>query len=340
MVNQHACHSAIMLPGNIVFVAGGAVTAGITASSAGDLYEPMGGLFYNFPELTQVHGCGTTATLLPGQAEDVLFVGGADAEIWSFTGSVTIPLPYPVLFHSATLLPNGKVLIVGGINQQGDSLSSAELFDPSSNTFSATGSLGTPRAHHTATLLPNGKVLIAGGRFNMDEGVTLQSIEIYDPTTATFSSFGSMIAQREQHTATVLNNGTVLLAGGVVVNGIAASGYRSSAEIYDPNTGKSAWVANMTNARYGHTATLLPNGKVLIAGGTNAWTHGVYPPFGNALATAELFDPASATFTLTGKMSFGRYQHQATMLLSGMVLITGGYDITGTPIYTTELYHP
>jgi hypothetical protein len=96
----------------------------------------------------------------------------------------------------------------------------------------------------------------------------------------------------------------------------------------------------MTNARYDHTATLLPNGKVLIAGGTNSPSHSVYKPFGNALSTAELFDPASGAFTSTGSMVYGRYEHQSVLLNSGMVLVTGGYDFSGTPIYTTELYHP
>jgi hypothetical protein len=149
-----------------------------------------------------------------------------------------------------------------------------------------------------------------------------------------------MIAPREQHSATVLANGTVLIAGGLVFSGYSASGFRSSAEIYDPVAGTFTWVANMTNARYNHTATLLLNGKVLIAGGTNSASHPVYRPFGNALQTAELFDPSSNTFIATGNMVYGRYQHQAVLLGSGMVLITGGYDVTGTPLYHTELYHP
>lgn len=345
MVNQHACHTATLLPGGIVFAAGGALTPTVNTTLAADLYEPSDGLFYNFPELTLSHSCGSTATLLPGQAENVLIVGGSNAEIWSFSGDSTIALPNSVTNHTATLLANGTVLIAGGTDNTGNSLSSAEIFDPSTNTFSATGTMNSPRAFHTATLLANGKVLIAGGRFqccsgNESLGSTLQSAEIFDPGSGTFSPAGNMAAPREQHSATMLANGTVLIAGGLVFSGYSASGFRSSAEIYDPVAGTFSWVANMTNARYNHTATLLQNGMVLVVGGTNSPSHPVYKPFGNALATAELFDPSSDTFMPTGKMFFGRYQHQAVLLSSGIVLITGGFDLTGTPLYSTELYHP
>jgi hypothetical protein len=346
MVNQHAGHTATLLPGGLVLVAGGALSVSVYSTMAADLYTPRDGLFYNFPELTQRHPRGSTATLLPGPGEDVLFVGGAygSAELWNFSNVTALDFPYPVSNQTATLLANGKVLIAGGLSN-GDSVASAELFDPATDMFTATGSMGTPRAYHSATLLANGKVLIAGGRYQCcvgvePYGVTLQSAELYDPSTGTFSPVGNMVGSREQHSATLLNDGTVLVAGGLIVLGPSEPDFHSRAEIYDPGSGKFLWVSNMSNARYDHTATLLPNGQVLIAGGTNSVRHDVYHHAGNALATSEIYDPATRTFTSSGSMTYGRYLHRATMLDSGVVLITGGYDWSGTPIYSTELYHP
>src|SRR5213078_2182015 len=127
--------------------------------------------------------------------------------------------------HTATLLPSGKVLVAGGSN--GSDLSSAELYDPASGTWTATGSLGTARDAHTATLLPNGKVLVAGG----STGSGLSSAELYDPASGTWTTTGSLGTARDAHTATLLPNGKVLVAGGN--NGPALS----SAELYDPGLG-------------------------------------------------------------------------------------------------------
>jgi hypothetical protein len=136
----------------------------------------------------------------------------------------------PRQFHTATLLTNGKVLVAGGFGFFAGVLrvwASAELYDPSSRSFTATGDMTTPRSYHTATLLPDGKALITGGWPEVDDGRSvLHSAELYDPTTATFTSVGDMTAARRRHTATLLNNGKVLIAG-----------YgRTTAELYDPTT--------------------------------------------------------------------------------------------------------
>ena len=168
------------------------------------------------------------------------------------------------------LLPNGKVLVAG---EQGTSgiLTSAELYDPASGMWSATGSLNTARESHTATLLPNGKLLVAGGR----GPAFLSSTELYDSASATWSATGSLNTARTRHRATLLPDGKVLVEGG---EGI----FLSSAELYDPASGTWSATDSLNTARTRHTATLLLNGKVLVEGGRGN---------GNViLASAELYN--------------------------------------------------
>src|SRR4029434_3988894 len=189
---------------------------------------------------------------------------------WEETGS----LANARYGHTATLLPNGKVLVAGGYNLDSGYLVSAELYDPVSGTWSATGSLMIERVGHTATLLPNGKVLVAGGAFDRH-----LASELYDPASGTWSATGSLMIERDSHTATLLPNGRVLVAGGYGFSDVVAP-----AELYDPASGTWAATGKLANARFGHTATLLPNGKVLVAGGAGH----------DYLAWPELDDTGSA----------------------------------------------
>src|SRR2546429_636629 len=161
--------------------------------------------------------------------------------------------------HTATLLPNGKVLVAGGNN--GPALSSAELYDPATGMWAATGSLGTARERPTATLLPNGKVLVAGGGSN--ESNFLNNPQLHGPASGTWATTGSLGTARTLPTATLLPNGKVLVAGGSKND----CQEFSSAELYDPAPGTWAATGTLGTARNHHTATLLPNGKVLVAGG-------------------------------------------------------------------------
>jgi hypothetical protein len=235
--------------------------------------------------------------------------------------------------HNAILLNDGKVLIAGGMGPSGIvannfSIASAELYDPSTGTFALTGSMNNVRQNHTATLLNNGKVLIVGG-----EGVAASpgSAELYDPTTGTFTVTGNLNAARQNHTATLLNNGKVLIVGGAdgSLNSLA------SAELYDPTTGTFTVTGSLNSARYYHTATLLSNGMVLVAGGETviASTSSQTP-----LASAELYDPTTGTFTPTGSMSNSHSQHTATLLNNNTVLVAGGFESSIGVIASAELY--
>jgi hypothetical protein len=224
---------------------------------------------------------------------------------------------------TATVLNNGKVLMVGGADNNGNALASAELYDPVAHTFSVTGSLNTGRWLHAATLLNNGKVLITGGidtAFNF-----LSTAELYDPASGTFSPTGGMQTGRFVHTTTLLGNGTVLIAGGI------GTGFSplASAELYNPTTGAFTAAANMTHERGYHSALSLPSGKVLLAGG-----------MGDAgiTSTAELYDPSSNTFTVTGSMTTPRYTYVSALLNDGRVLVAAGYDNNYNGLGTAEVY--
>jgi len=321
-----------------------------------------------------------TATLLP--SGKVLVAGGHDdtyhifasAEIynpatgtWTATGAMVTERTG----HTATLLPNGKVLVVGGGASSG-TLASAEVYDPATGTWTATGPLPAARSDHTATLLPNGKILVTGG--NDTTSHFPAKAEIYDPATGTWTATGSLAAARSKHTATLLPNGKILVAGGLYFD-IQGEHHLASAEIYDPATGTWATTGSLAEARSDHTATLLPNGKVLVAVGhnsggilasaavydpaTGAWVgagsmaaarlgHTATPlPSGKMLVaggiilpSAEAYNPATGTWAVTATMTAARYYHTATLLPNGKVLVVGGKDIHNSLLATAELYTP
>lgn len=217
--------------------------------------------------------------------------------------------------HSATLLPNGTVLLAGGFQEDGrghePAIASAELYDPTTNTFTKTGNLQEPRSGHEAVSLPDGMVLVVGG---WGASERLASAELYDPVTGHFQVTGHMAAPRAGLTATLLPNGTVLIAGGMP-NSTTLQGV---AEVYDPAKRSFTTTGSLQDARAAHTATLLDDGTVLLIGGSA----------GNdrILASAERFDPNTGQFTTVGTLHAVRHKHAAIRLPDGNVLVLGGAD--------------
>ncbi len=247
---------------------------------------------------------------------------------WAFTGHLHTSRDG----HTATLLPNGNVIVAGGeLNNL--ALASTEVYSQSTGTWSTSGNLNVARANANAILLPNGSVLVAGGCVANCQGATTASAEIYNPTSRTWSVTGSMSKGRAYFGFALLPGGRVLAVGGCTAfNANGCSSVSASAEIYNPATGKWSPAGFMSVARGALTATRLANGQVLAAGGQTA--------AGDALASSELYNPATGKWTVTGKMNVARDEHTATLLANGNVLVVGGENLAGISTSRTELYNP
>jgi hypothetical protein len=195
---------------------------------------------------------------------------------------------------------------------------------PTVGACSVTGSMADPRAGHSATRLVDGRVLIAGGTAAGTGGrFGLETAELYDPKTGTFSPTGSMTIARVDHTATLLADGRVLIVGGLGPTIMSGSDRLASAELYDPTEGTFRATGSLVVPRYTHTATRLTDGRVLIVGGGSGdgpW--------------AELYDPNLGTFHVTGSPMDFREYHTAALLADGRVLVAGGYATS------TEVFDP
>lgn len=292
MTSARNSHTATLLDSGSLLIAGGFIPAGGVTLSGTELYDPA-------------------------------------TESFSATGSMAAARRA----HTATKLGNGKVLIAGGYSGGTSSLSSAELYDPATKTFSSTGSLvASGRQLHTATLLKNGKVLLTGGRSASASGSTLNTAEIYDPESGSFAATsGTMTQPRAYHTATLLEDGRVLITGG-----LAPAASTKTTEIFDPATGLFTVADEMKTARNYHAAVLLNNGTVLITGGATGST-------GASLNSAEIYDLAEGEFRDIGSMSAAHSKHTATLLANGYVLIAGSSDTVFPSTFVSniaEVYIP
>lgn len=227
--------------------------------------------------------------------------------------------------HTATSLPNGEVLATGGRNNSSIVTSSADLYDPTMGTWTATASMISRRVAHAANLLSNGEVLVSGGLSTLYTQIYAVNAEIFNPANRTWSAAGALNLPRFNHTATTLLNGMVVIVGGDRTNG-----YLSSVEIYDPTSNIWTLTNSITIGRDSHTATLLPSGKVLVAGGFN----------GVPLSDAQLYDPSSGTWNPTMSLQVARENHTATLLTNGLVLVAGGFGNSGPYLSSAELYDP
>jgi N-acetylneuraminic acid mutarotase len=272
------------------------------------------------------------------------------APSWTATGNMTTPR----VGFTATLLADGKVLVAGGVSGFSTSylvLASAELFDPATGSWTATGSMGTPRTDHTATLLPDGKVLVAGGSattpIGVDAAPAIASAELYDPVSGSWTATATMTSPRAGQTATLLRDGKVLVAGGSGPGRVGDWHFPTlaSAELYDPATG--TWIATgqLATSRSRHSAALLDDGRVLVVGGSTSVDNADGSSGGFDLTSAELYDPRTGSWTAAGSVA-GAAGGLTTVLLPNARLLNVGvpaglYDpITGTWSATGNMLTP
>lgn len=317
---------------------GRVLLAGGSNDNTAELYDPKTGTFSQTGPMNVVRVRGQTATLL--QDGRVLIAGGTDdslsgnplasAELYDPGTGRFVPtgsMVHPRSGHTATLLPDGGVLIVGDYDPSFNSHATAELYDPITGQFVPTGSPVDPRNGHAATLLQDGRVLLVGGTgTGAYNDPAPASVELYNPTTGRFMPTGSLTTPRwSGHTATLLKDGRVLIDGG---DGSAVQEVPlASAELYDPKTGRFSKTGSMAVARDTQSATLLPDSRVLVVGGDDH--------------TAELYDLKTGKFSETGSAIVSRGGETATLLTDGRVLVAGGWDqVEQAGSYSAELYEP
>jgi N-acetylneuraminic acid mutarotase len=258
--------------------------------------------------------------------------------VWSVAASLIIGREE----HTATLLQGGSVLVTGGTDGRNKVLASAELYNPKTNRWMPVGAMMATRLDHTATLLPNGKVLVVGGLDASFPSNSLVSAELYDPIAEVWSPAASMTTGRARHTATLLLDGRVLVVGGLSVtlrDGGLFPNHSVGAEIYDPAIDRWSRTGPMSVDRLDQTATLLHDGRVLVAGGQDSIT---------ARGSAEIYDPKQNRWLTAASMTKGREGHTATLLPNGEVLLIGGegpqtdpvYPYGVIPIATSDVYAP
>ena len=373
---RRAGHTATLLADGRVLIAGGGGDAGTSV----EIYDPSSAQWTNAASL-HLTRAGHTATLLADGR--VLVLGGHEIYIppsWppgamsptsarvlnDDTGEVYDPaadtwtsIPGPLTprgYFSATLLLDGRVLVAGGLGDTDNTLGSCELYDPATGQWTKTGSIAEPRAHawitfwtrwgHSATRLADGRVLLAGG---FEDDWTMNVVaeaELYDPATGLWSPAGTLSDARGYHTATLLADGRVMVAGGdwrhCPGSGGCGEGTLATTEIYDVSANAWSPGPQLITPRSFHASTLLRDGSVLSVGGARS-TSGI-PYFAMALVEEAEQSPAPpARWAPAGSPGTFREGHTATLLGDGSVLVVGGDAdpaFGARPPSTSQIYRP
>jgi hypothetical protein len=298
---------------------------------------PAVGTWTASPDLVSIRGTTTAVVLKDGRA---LAIGGgvgiqavAAVEVFDPASGVwqsTTPMNQPRRGHQAVVLGDGRVMVAGGIHE-GELLASVEIFDPGPARWTTVAPMSVPRLGNTLTLLTNGTVLVTGGTSaetasGAGGGQTIRpdaTAEIYNVLTDRWAiTSGAMSTPRFEHTATALDDGRVLIAGGQgpPISGIA--GALASTEIYDPAVDSFRKSNDMNDARFNHTALKMPDRSVMVIGGAGGQNGDV------SLSTAEVFNPGDGGWTNVGALTGSRSGHVATVFPDGRVLVAGGESIT------------
>lgn len=346
--NAHAGadSAATMLTGGQLLVTGGntgRVPSRLNATNAASSFDPQSGQWTSLASMQTARAAHAAVALANDHA---LVIGGQNAHVgvfataeqynaatntWQAAGGMSTPR----YRHTANVLNDGRVLVAGGSNSNVSCScttfqSSVDLYDPTANSWTATGALLTARYDHTATLLADGRILVIGGFGGTPDtmnasGSVLMTTELYDPLAGTWSAGASMSVARSKHTATLLSSGLVLVAGG-------SSGTNAlvSAEIYDPVADTWNAIAPMSTARQQQSALQLANGDVLVVGGLNGTSSALF-----GVETAEVYDAIGNVWSTPRAMAVPRQKFTLSLLPGGRVMLVGG-----TPNYSgaPEIY--
>ena len=341
MATPRAVHRALLLANGKVLVIGGETAHDGSTTATAELYDPATGTWTSAGSMSIPRSRHIAMVLQDGR---VLVAGGrrhvfagclASAEIyepatnsWSLTGSMSICRDN----FDAAVLPNGRVLVAGGVSgedQQGPFIvKSAEIYDPSTGTWSTTDHMANSRFNHRLISLASGAVLGVGGFTSGVHYACLWPSELYNPQAGTWSNTGLMQTARSTFADVVFPDGRVLVAGGWSGAGLIPT---DAAELYNPATGRWTPTGSLSVPRGVAIGALLADGRVLMAGGRND---------GGRLASAELYEPALGVWSSAGSMSQARLAHTMTTLADGRVLVTGGSLGPGGRLSTAELYTP
>ena len=350
-------HAATLLGDGRVLVSGGKAGSGpVTVHATAELFNPATDLWTPTGMMSLTRQIHTSTLLLDGR---VLVAGGRDATgisvasaelydpatgLWTATGSMHTPR----VRHSAVLLADGRVLVAGGLDDTAHTrgqvfLKSAELYDPSSGRWSDAASMSVNRYGFMAVRLIDERVLVSGGASSAGDFVFPSSSEIYDPATGRWNAAHRMTVGRGFFAAAIVDDGRVLAAGGEVHDGSLIGDIATNAcDLYSPDTGVWTSTGNMGARRNNPRAVSLPDGTILVTGGSSyvLENHGKNTDVTEqtTYASAELFDPTTGVWTFTGSMSVGRTTLTLTVLKDGRVLAVGGAPGPGPALATAEVY--